>query len=391
VIASDRAAERPVDDAGQEQIELGRLLEEQAALRRVATLVARGVPPAEVFVAAAEAAGRLPGADDAAVARFEPDGAAAVVAGLGEGHGKLPPGRRWEADGLSPMIMVWRTGRAARVDQDRSLAPAADEPRRMGIRSVAASPILVEGSLWGAMCVSARRTPLPPDTEERLASFTELVATAIATAGSRAELAASRARIVAAADQARRRIERDLHERIEQQLVSLRLDLRATQATMPAQPPELRTQLARLADGLENALEELQELSRGIHPAILSHGGLGGALRALTRRSTVPVELEVEVQERPAAPVELAAYHVVAEALANAAEHAHASVVRVDVRAREGSVRLSVGDDGVGGADPARGSGLVGLSDRVQALGGTIMVRSPPGEGTTLLIDLPLT
>jgi signal transduction histidine kinase len=393
VIASGRAAERPFD-ASQKQIELGRLLQERAALQRVATLAARGVPPAEVFAAVAEEAGRLLGADDAAVARFEPDGAATVVARLGEDHGQPPPGRRWEADDLSPVAVVWRTGRAARVDRDRwtgSSAPTADDLRRVAIRSAAASPILVEGGLWGVTCVSTRREPLPPDAEERLASFTGLVATAIATALSRAELAASRARIVATADQARRRIERDLHEGIQQQLVSLRLDLRATQAAMPAQPAELHAQLARLADGLEDALERLQELSRGIHPATLSHGGLGGALRALTRHSTVPVELEVEVQERPPAPVELAAYHVVAEALANVARHAHASVAHVDVQARDGRLRLSVGDDGVGGADPAGGAGLVGLSDRVRALGGTITVRSPPGEGTTLLLDFPLT
>ena len=258
----------------------------------------------------------------------------------------------------------------------------------MGIRWSAA--ILVGGSLWGVMCVSTRPEPLPPDTEEHLASFTDLVPTAIATAGSRAELVASRARIVAAADQARRRVQRDLHEGIQQRLVSLRLDLRAIQDAMPVQPAELDAQLARLADGLEDALEELQELSRGIHPAILSYGGLDGALRALTRRSTVPVELEVEVQQRPPESVELAAYYVVAEALTNAAKHAHASVAHVDVSARPSRLHLSVRDDGVGGADPARGSGLIGLTDRVQALGGTVTVHSPIGEGTTLLIDLPL-
>jgi signal transduction histidine kinase len=394
VIAPGRATEPAVDGANRKHIELGRLLEEQAALRRVATLVAPGVPPTEVFAAIAEEAGRLLGADNVALARFEPDGAATVLAGLGEDEGKIPAGTPWEADDLSPLTAVWRTGRAARVDQDHctnSSVPTADNPRRMGIRSAAASPILVEGRLWGVMCVSTKHVPLPSDTEERMTNFTELVATAITNTNSRAELAASRVRIVTAADQARRRIERDLHEGIQQRLVSLRLDLRATQATMPGQPPELQTQLARLADGLESALGELQELSHRIHPPILSEGGLGPALRALARRSTLPVDLDVDLQKRFPVPVEVAAYHAVAEALTNAAKHAHASVAHIDVRARAGRLRLSVGDDGVGGADPARGSGLIGLTDRVQALGGTITIHSPPSEGTTLLIDLPVT
>ena len=207
---------------------------------------------------------------------------------------------------------------------------------------------------------------------------------------SREELAASRARVVAAGDQARRRIERDLHDGTQQRLVSLVLDLRAAEAAVPPSRPELRAQLARVADGLTGALEELRELSRGIHPAILSEGGLGPALKALARRSAVPVELEVEVVARLPEPVEVAAYYVVSEALANAAKHARASVAQVEARAGDGLLRLSVRDDGVGGAEPGDGSGLVGLADRVEALGGTIRVDSPAGQGTRLQIDLPI-
>jgi signal transduction histidine kinase len=206
---------------------------------------------------------------------------------------------------------------------------------------------------------------------------------------SRGELAASRARIVAAGDQARRRIERDLHDGTQQRLVSLVLDLRAAEATVPPELAALKQQLARVADGLAGALDELRELSRGIHPAILSEGGLPPALKALARRSALPVELDVEVPGRLPEPVEVAAYYVVSEALANAAKHAQASVAHVLARARDGRLHLSVADDGVGGATPEGGSGLIGLADRVQALGGTITVHSPIGQGTSLEVDLP--
>jgi signal transduction histidine kinase len=207
---------------------------------------------------------------------------------------------------------------------------------------------------------------------------------------SRDELAASRARIVAAADQARRRIERDLHDGTQQRLVSLVLDLRAAEAAVPPEMTELRARLAHVARELGDATDELRELSRGIHPAILSEGGLPPALKALARRSVTPVELEVDVPARLPEPVEVAAYYVVSEALTNAAKHAHASVAYVNVRARVGSLELSVRDDGAGGATPGRGSGLVGLTDRIQALGGTISVTSPAGKGTALLVDLPI-
>jgi PAS domain S-box-containing protein len=208
--------------------------------------------------------------------------------------------------------------------------------------------------------------------------------------GSRAELAASRARIVTAADETRRRIERDLHDGVQQRLVSLALAQRTAESMVPPELRELQAQLSRVADGLAGALEELQEISRGIHPAILARGGLGPALKSLARRSAVHVELEVRAETRLPEPVEVAAYYVVSEALTNTAKHAHASAVHVAVEARDGVLELSIRDDGSGGADTTRGSGLIGLADRVDALGGAIDVASPVGQGTTLLITLPI-
>jgi signal transduction histidine kinase len=234
------------------------------------------------------------------------------------------------------------------------------------------------------------RRRLPADTETRLASLTDLLSTAIANAESRAELAASRARVVAASDETRRRIERDLHDGTQQRLVSLALDLRGAEATVPAEASELKARLGKAAEGLAGAVDDLQEISRGIHPAILSRGGLGAAVRGLARRSSFPVELDVGTMERLPPPVETAAYYVVAEALANATKHASASEGQVSLELRDGALHVSIRDDGVGGADPSQGSGLLGLIDRVQALGGTIAVKSPPGQGTAMVAELPV-
>jgi signal transduction histidine kinase len=232
--------------------------------------------------------------------------------------------------------------------------------------------------------------PLQPGTEARLASFTQLVATAIANAENLGELTASRARVVAAADETRRRIERDLHDGAQQRLVSLSLALQAAQIEIPPQLSELKGELAHVADELASVLEDLQEMARGIHPAILARGGLGPALKTLARRSSVPVELDVRARARLPERVEVAAYYVVSEALTNAAKYAHASVVHVDAAAADGTLRLRVRDDGAGGADPGRGTGLVGLKDRVEALGGTIVMQSPVGASTSLDVELPL-
>jgi signal transduction histidine kinase len=236
----------------------------------------------------------------------------------------------------------------------------------------------------------AEEQSLGPDTEARLASLTELVATAISNAENLAELTASRARVVAAADETRRRIERDLHDGAQQRLLSLALALRAAQTEVPPQLGWLTEQLAEIADGLVSVQEDLREMARGIHPALLARGGLEPALKTLARRSAVPVELDLRAGARLPERVEVAAYYVVAEALTNAARHARASVVQVETEAAEGALQVWIRDDGTGGADPDRGSGLVGLKDRVEALGGTIIVCSPPGAGTSLHASLPL-
>jgi signal transduction histidine kinase len=240
------------------------------------------------------------------------------------------------------------------------------------------------------MTVASTDELLPFGLEGRLEKFTELLATAIANAESRSELAASRRRIVAASDQARRRIERDLHDGTQQRLVSIGLTARATAADVPADRGDLRAGLSRITEELADAVAELQEFSRGIHPAILSEGGLGPALRALARRSAVPVDLDVTANARFPEPIEVAAYYVASEAVANTMKHAQATRIEISLTTRNGRLLLSIRDDGVGGANPARGSGLVGLTDRVEALGGSIRLHSAAGAGTHISVDLAL-
>jgi signal transduction histidine kinase len=232
--------------------------------------------------------------------------------------------------------------------------------------------------------------PAAEDTESRLTRFAELAATAISDTLIGADLDNSGARIVAAADETRRRIERDLHDGAQQRLATLAMQLRAAAGNLNAGPEELRDVLAQAANAVTAALNEVREIARGIHPAVLSEGGLAPALRALARRSAVPVKLTVSTSGRLAERIEVTAYYVVSELLTNAVKHARASVVRVAVEQRDKTLRLSIRDDGVGGADPARGSGLIGLRDRVEAIGGTVVIQSPAGAGTTVLVSLPL-
>ncbi len=374
----------------QARAEVERLADEQAALRRVATLVARGTEPVTVFRVVCDEAQALLGADLAGILRFHDDRTVTVMANSG-GPGQHSVGTRVSFDPGFVVDWVHETHQAARFDTDDQAA--ADMPevvRMLGVRSAVGGPIVVEGELWGAITLASVDRSLPLGMERRLADFTELVATAIANTESKSALNASRRRIVAASDETRRRIERDLHDGTQQRLVSLGLAVRAVEASLPPGRDDLRAQLSGVAAGLVAAVEDLQEISRGIHPAILSRGGLGPALQALAHRSAIPVHLDITTDVRLEEPTEVAAYFVASEALANAVKHSQASRIDVSLEQRERSLLLSVRDDGVGGANTVRGSGLVGLIDRVEALGGSIRVSSRPGEGTQITAELPL-
>jgi signal transduction histidine kinase len=365
-------AERPYTHA-----ELSRLAGEQAALRHLAALAAGRASADEIFAAVAEEVALLLGADDAAVCRYEPDESITVTAYWSEEGRNLPAGTRVGLQADRVAAIVQRSGGPSRID-------AHD-----GVSAVGA-PIVVHGRVWGAILANSTYSEqFPDDTESRIMGFSELVAAMISDAVGREQLAAFRARIVAAADDTRRLIERNLHDGLQQRLVVLGLEL---QSIKDAEPPRqvLLAELSRMQAELRSTLDELREISHGIHPAILSESGLAPALRTLARRSAIPVELEAPIEGRLPEQVEVAAYYVVSEALANTAKHAQASVVRVAVEEQHGTLHLSIRDDGAGGADPERGSGLVGLRDRVEAIGGTLAVESPVGAGTTLLVDLPV-
>jgi signal transduction histidine kinase len=343
-----------------------------------------------VFAAVTEEAGRLLGAHHAWMTRYDPDGAARLVATWSSTGAAVPAGTRLSPGGRNVYTLVFQTGRSARIDGSPGTSgPECEVARELGVRTAVGVPVSAGGRLWGAVMVAlTREEPLPAGTEARLAGFTELAATAIANAEARAEVTASRARIVAAADQARRRIEQDLHDGAQQLLVALAVRLRAARA---AAPPELGAELDRAAAVATGALDELREIARGIHPAVLARGGLRFALNALARRSPVQVDLEVRADGRLPEPVEVSAYYLVAEALTNAAKHARASAIGIEAQVVGHLLRVAVRDDGVGGACLAGGSGLAGLKDRVEALGGRIVLHSPRGAGTSLRAELPLT
>jgi PAS domain S-box-containing protein len=373
--------------------EVSALAEQQAALRRVATLVARGVDPAQVYPAAVAELSRGLGIDNVALLRYESGEALVVLAARDDsGLTKMAIGERIPLDGENAAAKILASGSPARVDSfDDATGPTAERMRGLGIRSSVGAPIIINGAMWGALIIgSSQSEPMAPETETRIADFADLVATAISNAETRAELTASRARIVTAGDQARRRFERDLHDGAQQRIVSLGLELRAVEAAIPEGQQDLRDRLSNVVDGLVGVSTELQEISRGIHPAILSKGGLGPAIKTLARRSAVPVALDLNVDRRLPESVEVAAYYVVAEALTNAAKHAQASEVKVFAVTGDKELHLTIRDDGIGGAVSGAGSGLIGLKDRVEALAGRLSISSPAGSGTTLDVVIPL-
>ena len=389
-----RERERVADALRDSRDELARVADEQAALRRLATLIAHGAPPTEVFDAVAGEMGRLLGVMHALVVRYEPDATAVTVGNWNvraDLDATMPLGSHWTLERGTVSELVSRTGAPGRISAYVTNGPLVHRLRERGVVSSVGCPIVVGRCLWGAAIVSSStEEQLPPDTEARMLEFSELAAAAIANAQGNADLRASRARVVAAADEARRRIERDLHDGTQQRLVSLGLELRGVEDAIPSELEDLRRHLADTAKSLEEAVVDLQELSRGLHPAILAKGGLQPALAVLARRSAVPVELDVTLCGRLAQRYEVTVYYVVSEALTNATKHAFASVVHVGLTVSDGTIRLSIRDDGVGGADASCGSGLIGLTDRVAALGGTMSIVSPNQGGTSLLVELPL-
>jgi len=359
---------------------------DQAALRRVATVVAHGAAPSDVFTAVAAEIADLLNADLTLIGRYETDATFSYLAAGGPMQSSSPLGERLKlgGDNLASKILV--SGQPESISYEDASGPIAVFAHRLALRCAVGTPILVDGRIWGAMFAGwSQPRDISSETVDRLSQVTELVAAAIANAESRSALIESRARVVAAGDDSRRRIERDLHDGAQQRLVTLALRLRSHEAAIPA---GLREVFNDVSSGLDEALNDIRELSRGIHPAVLSRSGLGPALRGLGRRAPLPTDVAVRIPARPAERIEIAIYYVVAEALTNIAKHARASQAVVEVDETDGIIRVSVSDDGVGGADLSRGSGLFGLRDRVDALGGTMSVNSP-ASGTTLVVELP--
>ncbi len=383
---------RDITERRRTEHELRELADEQAALHRVAALVAGGGALTEIVSAVTREVGGLLGAQTANTIRFDGSGAATVVGRWhAEGVESVALGETVRLDGDTTAARIYRTGRPARLDDyDHAGGDLAAMLRSLGYRSAVGAPIFVEGELWGAvMLASLKPVPFPPGVEHRIAAFAELTAQAIANAEAREELASSRARIVEAADAARRRIERDLHDGAQQRLVSLALTLRRARALLDRDPEATRAALAEATEALDQALAELRELARGIHPAVLSEYGLPAALSALADRVPLTVELDVRLAERPREALEAAAYYVVAEALTNVVRYAGVQQAAVAVERVDGRLSVVVADAGAGGADPAGGSGLRGLADRVEALGGHLEVRSAAGAGTVVRAELP--
>jgi PAS domain S-box-containing protein len=384
---------RDVTERKEAERSLQALAEEQAALRRVATAVAAELEPSQLFELITGEVGRLLRSGSSYVLRYDDDARTAAVVGAwaDDGVDRMPNGTTVPLDGDTVVPTVWRTGRPARIESFEGIeGELAATLRERGLHGSLGAPVMVAGRTWGVMVLSQTTLePLAPGTEQRLVNFAELAAQAIANADAREELAASRARIVEAGDAERRRLERNLHDGAQQRLVATSLSVRLA-ANRAGDDQQLHAMLDRAGEELALALEELRELARGLHPAVLSDHGLNAALQTLADRAPVPVLVDVALDdERLPEPVEAAAYYVVAEALTNMAKHARASEAHVRVQRADGHALVEVADDGVGGADAKGGSGLCGLVDRVEALGGRLTVISPAGAGTRVRAELP--
>src|SRR4051794_38017520 len=371
------------------RLEVGRLAEEQIALRRVATLVARQASPSAVFAQVAEEVGLILGAETALMVRYDADGSGSVYASWGELAATFPPGANLDLEGDSVLALVRRTGQPARIDDYSSTAGQLGAfLRKIGVRSAVGSPIVVDGRLWGAMTAGTfGEYPLRTDAESRVEEFTKLVATAISNMLARSDLAASRARIVAATDEERRRVVRDLHDGAQQRLVHTVVTLKLADRALENGGPDAPALVSEALQHAEEAMGELRELAHGILPSVLTRGGLRAGVDALASRMPVPVEIGVSVDRLPPA-IEATAYFIVAEALTNVAKHSRAEHAAVTAQVEEGTLQVQVRDDGIGGARPD-GSGFQGIGDRLAVLDGRLRVESPADGGTLVAAAIP--
>jgi signal transduction histidine kinase len=371
--------------------EAARVAEERAALRRVAALVARGVSQDELFAAVTQELGWLVAADPTSLMRVEPDDSLRLVAAWSARNAEFPIGSTQAVDeALRTWLDAARPWRWGPDEELPASGPFVDEARALGIRTSVAVPIVVDGRVWGVLFASSTEDrPLAEDAEARIEGFSELVATAIANAESRAELVASRARLAATADETRRRIQRDVHDGAQQRLVQTVMTLKMAKAALDREPGPASDLVNEALRNAERASLDLRELVRGILPASLSRGGLRPGVESLVETIAVPVSVDIPAQRLPPA-LETTAYFVVAEALTNAVKHARAKASHVRVTIGGAALRIEVRDDGVGGATLEGGTGLVGLTDRVAAAGGELTITSPAGRGTTLVAELPI-
>jgi signal transduction histidine kinase len=371
-----------------------RLVNEQATVRRMAMLVAHGLSPGLVFREVAAAVGSLYDADYSVISRYEPDQTMSVVAFWAApraADAAIPIGLRWKASDGTCAAETLRTCRPARRATDRLGGDPGDWARSLGAQHVLAHPIKIQEEVWGQLAVLYRAAATPPeDTEQHISDFVELIGCTIAQAESRAELIASRARLVGVFDAARRGLERDLHDGVQQRLISLGLQLREAQSCLAPGQRTLEGHLRHIDEDLAEITRQVHEVCHGLHPAKLSRGGLPAALPSLARRFPIPVQFDLDIPKRPDEPTEIAIYYLVSESLTNVAKHSGAGRAIVRVGPGDDVVRVEVEDDGKGGADPLKGSGIIGLRDRVEACGGFFQIISPPGEGTRVRATLPL-